>query len=68
MTYAAETWALTNQAKNTLAAVQTKMDRIMLNITYQHKQIKTSRYVRRQMTYKTVDKSEFDNGSVHEHQ
>ena len=34
MTYGAETWALTTQAKNKLAAVQTKMERTMLNITY----------------------------------
>ena len=34
MTYAAETWALTSQAKNKLAAAQTKMERRMLNITY----------------------------------
>ncbi|MEG7521837.1 MAG: hypothetical protein M3H12_01875, partial [Chromatiales bacterium] len=30
----AETWALTNQAKNKLAAAQSKMERSMLNITY----------------------------------
>ena len=30
----AETWALTSQAKNKLAAAQTKMERSMLNITY----------------------------------
>ena len=34
MTYGAETWALTTQAKNKLAAAQTKMERNMLNITY----------------------------------
>ena len=34
MTYGAETWALTTQAKNKLAAAQTKMERSMLNITY----------------------------------
>ena len=34
MTYGAETRALTTQAKNKLAAVQTKMERTMLNITY----------------------------------
>jgi len=34
MTYGAETWIVTNQAKNKLAAAQTKMERIMLNITY----------------------------------
>ena len=33
MTYGAETWALTTQAKNKLAAAQTKMERSMLNIT-----------------------------------
>ena len=34
MTYGAETWALTTQAKNELAAAQTKMERSMLNSTY----------------------------------
>ena len=34
MTYGAKTWALTTQAKNNLAAAQTKMERSMLNITY----------------------------------
>ncbi|KAK2191276.1 hypothetical protein NP493_56g03004 [Ridgeia piscesae] len=34
MTYGAETWAFTTQAKNKLAATQTKMARSMLNITY----------------------------------
>ena len=34
MTYGAETWALTYQAQNKLAAAQTKMERSMLNITY----------------------------------
>ena len=34
MKYGAETWALTTQAKNKLAAAQTKMERSMLNITY----------------------------------
>ncbi|KAK2178030.1 hypothetical protein NP493_565g02021 [Ridgeia piscesae] len=34
MTYGAETWALTTQAKNKLAAAQTRMERSMLNITY----------------------------------
>ena len=33
-TYGAETWALTTQAKNNLAAAQTKMERSILNITY----------------------------------
>ena len=32
MTYGAETWALTTQAKNKLAAAQTKMERSMLNM------------------------------------
>ena len=31
VTYGAETWALTNQAKNKLAAAQTQMERSMLN-------------------------------------
>ena len=34
MTYGAETWTLTKQAQNRLAAAQTKMERSMLNITY----------------------------------
>ena len=34
MTYSAETWTLTKQAQNKLAAAQTKMERSMLNITY----------------------------------
>ena len=34
MTYGAETWTLTKQAHNKLAAAQTKMERRMLNITY----------------------------------
>ena len=34
MTYGAETWVLTTQAKNTLAAAKTKMERSMLNIRY----------------------------------
>ena len=34
MTYGAETWTLTKQAQNKLAAPQTKMERSMLNITY----------------------------------
>ena len=34
MTYGAETWTLTKQAKNKLAAAQTKMERNMLIITY----------------------------------
>ena len=33
-TYGAETWTLTKQAENKLAAAQTKMERRMLNITY----------------------------------
>ena len=34
MTYGAETWTLTKQAQNKLAAAQTKMERSMLNMTY----------------------------------
>ena len=34
MTYGAETWTLTKQVQNKLAAAQTKMERSMLNITY----------------------------------
>ena len=33
-TYGAETWTLTKQAQNKLAAAETKMERSMLNITY----------------------------------
>ena len=32
MTYGAETWTLTKQAQNKLAAAQAKMERSMLNI------------------------------------
>ena len=34
MAYGAETWTLTKQAQNKLAAAQTKLERSMLNITY----------------------------------
>ena len=34
MTYGAETWTLTSQAKYELTAAQTRMERSMLNITY----------------------------------
>ncbi len=34
MTYDAETWTLTKQAQNKLAAAHTNMERSMLNITY----------------------------------
>ena len=34
MIYGAQTWTLTKQAQNKLAAAQTKMERCMLNITY----------------------------------
>ena len=34
ISYGAETWTLTKQAQNKLAAAQTKMERSMLNITY----------------------------------
>ena len=39
MTYGAETWALTTQAKNKLAAAQTKIERSILNITYRDRKI-----------------------------
>ena len=39
MTYGAYTWALT-QARETLAAAQTKMERSMLNITYRDRKNK----------------------------
>ena len=44
MTYGADTWTLTKQAQNKLAAAQTKMERSMLNIT--HKDRKTNIWVR----------------------
>ncbi|KAK2160936.1 hypothetical protein NP493_1618g00017 [Ridgeia piscesae] len=44
MTYGAETWALTTQAKNKLAVAQAKMERCMLNITYRDR--KTNIWVR----------------------
>ena len=44
MTYGAETWALSIHAKNKLAAVQTKMERSMLKITYRDR--KTNIWVR----------------------
>ena len=37
MTCGAETWTLTKQAQNKLAAAQTKMERSMLNITYKYR-------------------------------
>ena len=42
MTYDAETWELTTQAKNKLAAAQTNMERSMLNITYGEREKHTS--------------------------
>ena len=44
MKYGAETWVLTTQAKNKLAAAQTKMERSRLNITYRDR--KTDIWVR----------------------
>ena len=44
MTYGAETWALTTQVKNKLAAAQTKIERSMLNIIYRDR--KTNIWVR----------------------
>ena len=44
MTYGAETWTLTKQAQNKLAAAQTKMERCMLNITYKDR--KTNIWIR----------------------
>ena len=35
----AETWTLNTQAKNKLAAAQTKVERSMLNITYRNRKI-----------------------------
>ncbi len=42
--YGAETWTLTTQAQNKLAAAQTKMERNKLNITYKDR--KTNIWVR----------------------
>ena len=44
ITYSAETWALTTQAKNKIAATQKRMERRMLNITYRDR--KTNIWVR----------------------
>ena len=44
MTYGADTWTLTKQAQNKLAAAQIKMERRMRNITY--KDNKTNIWVR----------------------
>ena len=48
MRYGAETWTLTKQAQNKLAAAQTKMERGMLNITYKDRKtniwVKCHRY------------------------
>ena len=44
MTHGADTWTLTKQAQNKLAAAQTKMERSMLNITYKDR--KTNIWVR----------------------
>ena len=44
MAYGAETWTLTKQAQNKLAAAQTKTERSMLNITYKDR--KTNIWVR----------------------
>ena len=56
MTYGAETRVLTTQAKNKLAAEQTKMDRSMVNITYRDR--KTNTWVR--------EKTEVDLGMAHQ--
>jgi len=40
MTYGAETWAITTQAKSKLAAAQSQMERSVLNIT--HRERKTT--------------------------
>ena len=48
MTYGAETWALTTQAKNKLAAAQTKMERSMLNIICRFRKTNTEKRQRSQ--------------------
>ena len=48
MTYGAETWTLTKQAQNKLAAAHTKMERCMLNITYKERM--TNIWVRERTT------------------
>jgi len=54
MTYGAETWTLTTQAKNKLAAAQTTIERrmSMLNITYRVR--KTNIWVREKLTVTDV--------------
>ena len=52
MTYCAETWTLTKQAQNKLAAAQTKMETSMLNITYKDR--RTNIWVRVRRT--VIDK------------
>ena len=44
MTYGADTWTLTKQAQNKLAAAQTKVEGSTLNITYKNR--KTNIWVR----------------------
>ncbi len=44
MTYGAETWALTTQANNKLAAAHTKTEKSLLNIIYRDR--KTNLWVR----------------------
>ena len=60
MTYGAESWALTPQAKNKLAAAQPKMETSMLNITYRDR--KTSIWVREKIKV-TDEIGQSDDGS-----
>ena len=52
MTYGTETLALATQAENKLAAVQTKMERSILNFTYRDR--KTNIWIREKIKVKDV--------------
>ena len=67
MTYGAETWTLTKQAQDKLAAAQTKMDRSMLNTTYKDR--KTNIWVRESTKvryYQHCDKNEMVLGRAYQ--
>ena len=55
MTYSGETWSLTKQDQRKLAAVQTKMERSVLNITYHDR--KTNTWVRAKTGFTDVIKT-----------
>ena len=52
MTYGAETWALTAQMEQKLSAAQHKMERSMMNISYQEH--KTNEWVRQHIGLKDI--------------